>query len=32
LGLRTDGSLVARWEYGPTWSVDHVWVRFDRLP
>ena len=32
LGLSTDGSLVARWEYGPTWSVDHVWARFDRLP
>jgi hypothetical protein len=32
LGLGTDGSLIARWEYGPTWSIDHVWARFDRLP
>jgi hypothetical protein len=31
LGLDTDASLIARWEYGPTWSVDHVWARFARI-
>lgn len=30
LARDTDGSLIARWEYGPTWAVDHVWARFVR--
>jgi hypothetical protein len=32
LARGTDGSLVAKWDYGPTWAVDHVWARFERLP
>jgi hypothetical protein len=32
LARGTDGSLIAKWDYGPTWAVDHVWARFERLP
>lgn len=32
LARASDGSLIAKWEYGPTWAVDHVWARFERLP
>jgi hypothetical protein len=28
----TDGSLIAKWEYGPTWATDHVWARFEKAP
>ena len=32
LGRASDGSLVARWTFGPTFATNHVWARFTKLP
>lgn len=31
LAPANDGSLVAKWTFGPTFSLNHVWARFVRL-